>query len=405
MISFPKTFLWGAATSSYQVEGNNSNADWWEWEKRVGREQSGAACRHYELFEQDFDLAQSLNHNTHRLSIEWSRIEPVEGEFAQKEIDHYIEVIAALKRRNIAPMVTLHHFTDPIWLSRQGGWTNKKAVDRFLRYSDIVIRALSPYVRYWITINEPTILASHAYLFGTWPPQEKSFGRTRTVLNHLLQAHIKGYRLIHKIYKELSIAPPMVSLSHHMPAVTPCDLSFRNRLAAYVRDRIYNFNILDKLKAERTLDYIGINYYSRQLVDLRGWGIGNFVWDTCQHNHHPVKKNSLGWDIYPEGLYQILKKLKRYDLPVIITENGICTDNDDLRWEFVVGHLNAIYRAMQEGTKVDGYLYWSLLDNFEWAEGFKPRFGLIEMDYATQKRTVRESAKKLARIFQTGVLE
>jgi len=387
------------------VEGNNSNADWWEWEKRVGREQSGNACRHYELYESDFDLAKSLHHNAHRLSIEWSRVEPVEGEFSQKEIQHYVDVVKALKRRNIVPVVTLHHFTNPLWLAKDGGWVNKKAVARFIRFSDVMVRALAPYVRYWITINEPTIYLSHSFLFGTWPPQDKSFVKTKKVWDHLEWAHIECYRLIHKIYKEQSLAAPLVSLSHHMPAVVPCGKSLRNRLAAALRDYIYNFKLLDRVTREKTLDYIGINYYSRQLVDLKGWGLGNFIWDICQHSHDPMKKNALGWDIYPQGLYQTLLKLKKYNLPVMITENGICTSNDEVRWEFIEVHLRAIHRAMQDGVKMGGYLYWSLLDNFEWAEGYTPRFGLIDMDYATQKRTVRQSAIKFSRVCQTGMLD
>ena len=164
MIQFPKDFYWGAATSSYQVEGHNVNADWWPWEKQVGKENSGAACRHWELYAQDFDLVQSLNHNAHRLSIEWSRIEPKEGEFSQEAVHHYSDVMKALRSRGIEPMVTLHHFTNPIWFSAGGGWVNRRCVGRFLRYCDFVTRALAPFVRFWFTINEPTIYLSHAYL-------------------------------------------------------------------------------------------------------------------------------------------------------------------------------------------------------------------------------------------------
>jgi len=405
VIKFPKDFLWGAATSSYQVEGSNANADWWEWEKKAGHQQSGAACRHYELFGQDFDLAKNLHHNAHRLSIEWSRIEPKEEEFSRKEIQHYIDVILALRARSIEPMVTLHHFTNPVWLSAEGGWTNRRSVKKFIRYCDVIVRALAPYVHYWITINEPTIYVSHAFLFGWWPPQEKSYRKTNAAYNNLIDAHIKAYRLIHKIYKRSVPVKPSVSISHHMPAVVACTPSVKNRLAVYLRDRWFNFGILDKLARHKTLDFIGVNYYSRQLVDLKKWGIGNLAWDVCTSNHNPVKKNSLGWDIYPQGLYQVLLKLKRYDLPVVITENGICTSDDNLRWEFLSDHLSNIHAAMEQGVDVKGYLYWSLLDNFEWDKGFGPRFGLIDVNYNTQQRTVRESARKFGQVCQTGTLE
>ncbi|MCX5715000.1 MAG: family 1 glycosylhydrolase, partial [Candidatus Omnitrophica bacterium] len=149
----------------------------------------------------------------------------------------------------------------------------------------------------------------------------------------------------------------------------------------------------------------GVNYYSRQLVELKGWGVGNLVWDVCENGHHPLKKNSLGWDIYPEGIYDVLLRLNKYRLPVIITENGICTADDGLRWEYISAHLRNIHRAIEGGVRVAGYLYWSLLDNFEWDKGFSPRFGLVDIDYNNYKRTVRESARRFGQVCKTGVLE
>ncbi|MBF0504142.1 MAG: glycoside hydrolase family 1 protein [Candidatus Omnitrophica bacterium] len=405
MIKFPQDFFWGAATSSYQVEGQNVHADWWPWEKKAGKENSGDACRHYELYRQDFDLAQSLNHNAHRLSIEWSRIEPKEGELSLEALDHYIDVIKSLRARHIEPMVTLHHFTNPIWFSEQGGWVNPRCVKRFLRYCDFVTRVLAKHVHYWFTINEPTIYFSHAYLWGMWPPQERSFFKTKAVGDQLNEAHIEAYRLIHKIYHELNIAPPAVSIAHHMQAIVGCTQGLRNRWAVALREQLYNLEIIDRLTRQKALDFIGVNYYSRHLVDVRSWWIGNLLMETCKGNHHPLKKNFLGWDIYPQGLHHVLLNLKKYNLPVIIAENGICATDDQQRWEFIREHLKNVHLAMQEGVHVKGYLYWSLLDNFEWAYGFAPRFGLIDVNYQTQQRTVRESAKKFAQVCKTGVLE
>ncbi len=390
MIQFPKDFYWGAATSSYQVEGNNVNADWWPWEIQAGKENSGAACRHYELYEQDFDLVKSLNHNAHRLSIEWSRIEPCEGEFSDDTIAHYINVIKALRLRGIEPMVTLHHFTNPIWFAASGGWVNPVSVKRFLRYCDFVTRALAPHVHFWFTINEPTVYFSHAYLWGIWPPQAKSFFKTKAVHDHLNEAHIKGYRLIHKIYNGLNLRTPSVSIAHHMQAVVACDQGLKDRLAVALIKQLYNFEVIDHLTKAKTLDFIGVNYYTRHLVGA---------------NHHPLKKNLLGWDIYPEGLAQVLLDLKKYNLPVIIAENGICTADDNERWEYIQSHLKSIRQAMDQGIYVMGYLYWSLMDNFEWAHGFGPRFGLIDIDYNTYQRTVRESAKKFAQVCKTGIVD
>ena len=405
MVQFPKDFYWGAATSSYQVEGNNTNADWWPWEKKTGKECSGAACRHYELYEQDFDLVKSLNHNAHRLSIEWSRIEPNEGEFSEAALQHYIEVITSLRLRGIEPMVTLHHFTNPIWFADSGGWADPRCVKRFLRYCDFVTRALAPHVHYWFTINEPTVYFSHSFLWGMWPPQARSFFKMKAVHDHLSAAHIEAYRLMHQIYKELNIAPPAVSIAQHMQAIVACDQSLKTRWGTAIREYLYNLEILDHLARNKTLDFIGVNYYSRHLVHVHHWWIGNLLMETCQDNHHPLKKNSLNWDIYPEGLAQVLLSLKKYNLPVIIAENGICANDDQDRWEYIQSHLKNVHLAMEQGVKVEGYLYWSLMDNFEWAQGFTPRFGLIEVNYATQQRTLRESAKKFAQVCKTGKLE
>ncbi|MBF0569751.1 MAG: glycoside hydrolase family 1 protein [Candidatus Omnitrophica bacterium] len=404
MTRFPPDFFWGAATSAYQVEGGNIHSDWWPWEKVAGKEQSGQACRHYELYEQDFDLAKGLGHNAHRLSVEWARIEPEEGCFSEKELQHYVDVLLALKKRGIEPVVTLHHFTNPIWFTQSGGWEDRRAVGRFLRFCDVVVRKLSPHVHFWITINEPTIYFSHSFLFGAWPPQGRSFWRMKAVHGNLAKAHVETYRLIHQVYKAAELPKPAVSISQHMSAVVACQSNVRNDLAVRLRDHFYNFEFLDRLMRPGTLDFIGVNYYSRNLVDTSAWWIDKLFMETCQKGHHSVKKNSLGWDIYPEGLGQVLVKLKRYDLPVMITENGICTSDDDLRWEFLSAHLRSIRLAMDQGVKVTGYLYWSLLDNFEWDKGFGPRFGLIDVDYKTYQRTVRPSAVKFAEVCKTGTL-
>jgi beta-glucosidase len=405
MIKFPRGFLWGAATSAYQVEGGNPASDWWLWEKVTGHRQSGAACDHYRLYEQDFDLARGLCHNAHRLSVEWSRIEPREGRFSRKELKHYLDVILALKARNIEPMVTLHHFTNPLWFSRSGRWEKNSSVKRFLRYCEEVVGTLAKHVHYWITINEPTVYISHGYILGVWPPQAQSYLKAVRVEENLAEAHIRAYRLIHRIYGKQNLPHPAVSIAQNVTAFAPCRPLLKDRLAAAFRHKWYNLAFLERAAREKTLDFIGLNYYSRQLVHMSGSGPANFVFDVCKKNHHPVKKNSLGWDIYPKGLYDILMDIKRYRLPVIITENGICTSDDALRWEYIRGHLKSVHRAVSGGVNVKGYLYWSLLDNFEWDKGFRPRFGLIGVDYRTQKRRIRKSAEEFASVCSSGILK
>jgi len=405
MISFPKDFLWGAATSAYQVEGDNLFSDWWEWEQ-AGKVNapSGKASRHYELYAQDFDLAKELHHNCHRLSIEWSRIEPEEGKFSQKELEHYKTVILSLKERSLIPVVTLHHFTNPIWFAKKGGWLNRKAGAYFLRYVEKVVSLLAKDVDFWVTINEPMVYTYFSYLLGLWPPQDKSFFHARQVTNRLLKTHVRTYHLIRAIYKENNLPLPKTSIAQNMQAFIPCLPTLRNKLAAYLRHRHYNLEFIEKAAAQRSLDFIGVNYYSPSWVELRGWGINNFTSDVCKNSHRNLRKNSMGWDIYPQGLYDLLMSLKKFRLPVFILENGICTDNDSLRWDYIREHLESVHKAMQSGVSMMGYLYWSLLDNYEWDKGFSPRFGLIAVDYHTYKRTVRESARKFSEVCRTANL-
>lgn len=405
MIQFPKDFIWGAAAAAYQVEGGNSNSDWWPWEIKAGKEPSGVACNHYQVYEQDFDLAKEMNHKAHRLSIEWARIEPREGEFSEKELKHYIDVILSLRARGIEPMVTLHHFTNPIWLSEKGGWENKKVVALFQRYTEFVVKGLAKHVHFWITINEPTIYISHSFILGWWPPQKTSFLAAWSVEHNMVAGHIAAYRAMNKIYQEQGLEKPAISISQHVTSVVPCNQKWINRVSAKFRNYWFNLRILNALQRASTLDFIGVNYYSRQLVDLKSLCPKKFVMEcSAGHPDFPSDKNFLGWDIYPQGLHELLLQLRKYDIPIMITENGICAAEDSQRWQFIQIHLKTIHDAMQKGAKVVGYLYWSLLDNFEWAHGYGPRFGLIEMDYKTQKRTIRESAKKYAEVCKTGLL-
>jgi beta-glucosidase len=402
MNKFPRNFLWGAATSAHQVEGQNIHNDWWLAEQNHAiKVASGDACRHYELYAQDFAIARELNHNCHRFSIEWSRIEPEEGKFDISEIEHYRKVIFELKSQGLEPIVTLHHFTNPIWFSQKGGWTDSALQKYFLRFIDKIVREFADQVKFWITINEPLIYSSHSFLFGVWPPKKRSLFKTAQVTFNMAGAHIEAYRIIHKIYQEMSLEKPMVSIAANLQAFEICTPTLKNKLALYLRNKLYNFYFIEKILRKKTLDYIGVNYYSRNLIDARSWKIRALLMDTCGHNHCPLPKNSLGWDIYPQGLYKLLIALKKYNLPVLITENGICTENDDLRWEYIRGHLEELHKAMDQGVKVIGYIYWALLDNFEWDKGFGPRFGLVHINYPDQKRTIKPSARKFAQVAVT----
>ena len=405
MNKFPQSFLWGASTSAHQVEGGNIHNDWWFAEQNGAlKEASNRACQHYELYAEDFAIAKELAHNCHRFSMECSRIEPQEGCFQGSEIEHYHQVIAELRKLGIEPVVTLHHFTNPVWFSQNGGWTKFKLRKYFLRFIERIVREFAGEVRFWITINEPLVYSSHSYLLGVWPPKACSLLKTAKVTLNLAQAHIQAYHIIHKVYQDRGLESPMVSIAANLQAFELCQKTLKNRLAVYLRHKFYNLYFIEALLRKRTMDFIGINYYGRNLADVESWGIRHLLLDTCKHNHHPLRKNSLGWDIYPEGLYKLLISLKKYKVPILITENGICTEDDALRWDYIREHLLQLHKSMQEGVNVLGYIYWSLIDNFEWDKGFAPRFGLVHVDYQNQKRTVRTSARKLAEISKSGLI-
>jgi beta-glucosidase len=421
---FPKGFLWGASTSSHQVEGHNRNNDWWAWEQagRV-REPSGAACDQYNRFREDFDLAASLHHTAHRFSIEWSRVEPREGERDQAALAHYRDVVLALRERGIEPIPTLHHFTNPLWLAAKGGWTNPLVVDRFRRYTQWVAEALGDQVTYWLTINEPLVYSNMHYLDGAGPPGARDVGQAFQVIEHLVRAHAASFHAIHDDAAARG-RRVMVSYAHHAQPLLPCHPWWiGDQVIARQTERIYNFRFLEALTIGRlrllgrkpihiedavdSLDFVGMNYYGRIFLRL-GWaGPGTWLGQRCSTRHHRevTERNALDWDVYPPGIRDVIRWGVAYQRPILVTENGICTTDDAQRERFILRHIGWVARAIQEGAPVFGYLYWSLVDNFEWAEGYGPRFGLIEVDYATQARHVRRSARRFAEVCQSNRIE
>ncbi len=372
-------FIWGVATSSHQVEGSNHN-DWTAWE-HDGRvvEASGQACDHYHRYPEDFKLLQGLNVNAYRFSVEWSRVEPEEGRFNPEVLKHYKDVAESARSHGMEPFVTLHHFTLPLWFARQGGFLQPQAAKKFAAYVEKVIEAFENTVRFYLTINEPMVYSVMGYGLGTWPPGHHKLRETLRIAPALLKCHQQAYHLIKRLRPN-----SMVGLAHHLVAFAPYDAhSWLDRLNSGLFRYLFNQRFLHWAKT--TQDFIGLNYYTRQYA---------------QHRHMltPVPSRpgaattEMGWEIYPEGLEQILVELKAFDKPILVTENGIAAQDDRTRSEFITAHLQAVSRAQNQGAMVRGYFYWSALDNFEWAEGYRPRFGLIDVNYRTQKRTVRPSA-------------
>lgn len=438
-LKFPEGFKWGSATSAHQVEGGNHN-DWTEWEKspvriaqlkKEGEDPSdfisGRACDSYNHYEEDFDIAKKLNQNIHRFSIEWSRIEPEEGKFNEKEMEHYKRLIDALRDRGIEPMVTLWHFANPIWFAEKGGFLNKKSPTYFTRYAKYVVDNLKDRVGLWITFNEAfTVYAGYTNLNATWPSRGRGILNFFKMRRNITKAHTLAYRDIKKIYNVAQTQEQLSSMSHNpilqrvnasQNTATLCDIqemshnvavgitennvfvpdtkNFLTTLSRRIYKRLRNFYFFKKYTPY--YDFIGLNYY--HISRKPYFGEKNEIIPK-----HEIM-TEMNWEIYPEGIYFVLKDLNKFKKPIFITENGIADGVDQLREKFIKNHLYWVWRAIQDGADVCGYLYWSLLDNFEWAHGFSPRFGLVEIDYATLERKIRSSAYEYAKICLTNRLE
>lgn len=372
ILKFPKGFYWGTGTSAYQVEGGIRN----DWSDAGEKYDAGVACDHYSRFEEDFDLAKKMNTNAHRFSIEWSRIEPEEGKFDQREIEHYRKVVKALKKRNLEPFITLYHWPLPVWFTKKGGWLNKKSPQYFERFVEKVVGEYSGLVKFWVTLNEPNVYASHCFLAGHWPPFRGSFLKANKVIKNMIKAHKKSYEIIHKLSPHSN-----VGIAKH-------NNYFKG--ASKIIGRVWNHRFLRAIKDYQ--DFIGLNFYhsysffGKELTVSRA-------------------RTDIGWGIYPKGIYYTLKDLKRYNKPIYIIENGLADAKDEKRAKFIIDHLKWIHKAMEEGVDVRGYFHWSLMDNYEWAYGFRPRFGLIEIDYKTLKRKPRSSSKVYAEICKNNAVE
>ena len=382
-LKFPKGFLWGSAVSAHQVEGNNVNSDWWEWEQKGGgKEHSGTACNFYNRYEEDIKIVRDLNQNAFRLSLEWARIEPGMGEFSKKEMEHYREILKSLKDKGITTFVTIHHFTNPIWFANLGGWENCKSSKYFSRYVKYCTHHFEDLVDLWITVNEPTVYAGQSYLLGLWPPQKKNFLRACRVFLNMIEAYNKT---------SLSLKKPH-GIAHNIPRFTgsknPLDLLLAKSL---------NFIFLDIpiLLCLKKQDFIGVNYYSQFKIKN-----GKFSFDYL------LGRTDMEWPIAPEGLYKILLNLKKYKKPIYITENGCADSQDKIRKFYIKEHLKAAHMAIENGVDVRGYFYWSLIDNFEWHWGFKPRFGLVEIDRRNNlKRKIRKSAKCYSKVCEENLMK
>lgn len=410
-LSFPEDFLWGAATAAHQIEGFNYNSDWYMWEKK-GKIKDGTssekACLSENNYMRDINNIVDLNLNSYRFSIEWAKIEPEKGYFNKKEIQRYIDMIKKMKEKNIEPVVTLFHFSLPIWFSNIGGFTKEENIKYFKNFVYKIVSELKGLVQYYIIINEPMVYLTQGFLFGEWPPGIKNINETYIVGKNLLLLYDKIYHLIKRIdpYTKISIAK-------HTFVYEPYNkMSLKDRIATNKVREIFDHVFIDSIVKQKILppfgkgeslqnnsdlDFLGINYYTKRYVKYDK----DKQFDIKTKSSHLT---DIGWEFYPEGIEEVLERFKKYDLPIMITENGIADSEDRYRTRYLLVTLEKLYNALNNNIKIIGYMHWSLMDNFEWIEGLSMRFGLYKVDYINNIISLRNSGEIYSKIAKNNFI-
>lgn len=395
MTKFPKTFLWGAAISAYQAEGNNRWSDWWHWERQgdkiADHTVSGTASDFWNQYKTYINLAKQAGMNCMRISIEWARVNPEPGTYNDAALKHYAAILDYMREQSIEPIVTLWHFTLPQWLAKQGGWMHRDAVKHFIAYVACVNRELGDKVKWWITLNEPSVYLYESYLLGLWPPEHQfDLVSTTLIRNRLIRAHKLAYAALKTKNNFVGIAANLswdTGLSR-VPII--------NRILEWLPPRGNDWSFLSAIKNQS--DYIGLNFYFRQMIKL-SWKPPFLSLSFMSPDHK--RASDLGWEIAPRGIYEVTKILfKKFNKPILITENGLADAKDQKRAQFINDHVSWLTRASQEKVSILGYIHWALVDNVEWQLGKKPRFGLIEMDYETLKPRPRLSLWQYKKIIE-----
>lgn len=409
---FPKHFLWGVSTASHQVEGGTLN-QWSIWELSHAQEMaknaeqrlswtpewnhvkkqasdpnnyvSGRGIDHYNRFREDFDIAKGLHFSAFRFGIEWARIEPVEGQWDEDAITHYRTYIKELKKRNLEPFLNIWHWTMPTWFTDKGGFTKKANIEYFDRFIQKIADEYGHEFTYVITLNEPNVYTTFGYTTAEWPPQERSMVKFFKVYWNLTSAHRRAYRILKASHPSLQvgIAQQLANIQAKRPH------NFFDQLSTKWMRYFWNWWFLLRIKKQQ--DFIGINYY-----------FTDYYTGLMKKENPSVPLNDMGWYMEPEGLYPILLRTwVRFKKPIFVTENGVADHADQHRQWWIEETLIAMERAISEGVDLRGYFHWSLLDNFEWAYGWWPKFGLVEVDRERgMKRKVRPSAEWFAEIIK-----
>jgi beta-glucosidase len=421
-LEFPKNFLWGVSTASYQVEGCNENSQWADWE-RQGRiksgDRSGAACDWWANAEPDFDLARDLGINALRLSVEWSRIEPEEGRWDPVALERYRQLLIALAQRGIRPIICLHHFTNPRWFEGKGAFLRPDAPALFERFTRHVVEALMELCDGWVTFNEPNVYAASGYVLGEFPPGETGQISTAIrVTSVLAQCHLRAYRAVHELQPDAQVGWAQHYVVFH-PVATMLDRwvahllneTFNETFLRLVEDGHLQFplSLLDGNAGEvkGACDFVGLNVYNRLHVafDLRNVAhlFGRIFVPENVPQGDPGVERPYG-EAYPKAVRVAVERVLPLRKPIYILENGVPDAQDRIRPWLIVNVVKELHSLIREGHDIRGYFHWTLTDNFEWTEGWNLRFGLVKLDPETQDRTIRESGHLYAEIARSNGL-
>ena len=415
-IYFPRNFAWGTATAAHQVEGNNTGNNWYQWELAVDEngnsrihngQRSGLAADHWNRYPEDIRLMKELGLSHYRFSVEWSRIEPELGEIDEQALNHYRKICQELITAGITPVVTLHHFSHPAWFEELGSFEKDVNIQYFINFSEIVFNTLNDLVPIWCTINEPAVFVSQGYFNGVFPPGKKNPQLAGVVMQNLLNTHVRVYRHLKTLPGGDKVQIGLVKNIFQFDPVRRWHILdwffskilnniFTNDPIHFLNSGKFSFYLpgmakisIENSDAAGSLDFIGLNYYSRFHVKGQLNPQEPFIFETRQQD----VQTDMPYSIYPEGFYRALHTISQLDRPIYVTENGIADDDDDQRAMFIRRYLYAMHRAIHDGLDIRGYFYWTLMDNFEWSEGYRMKFGLYDVDFTTQERTLREGSK------------
>jgi len=419
-MSFPSQFIWGTATAAHQVEGNCIN-NWSAFEKGSKEDgqpnikdaqQSGIACDHWNRYPEDIKLIKKLGVSHYRFSVEWSKIEPVHGKFDEDVLNHYSRMIDKLLENGITPVLTLHHFTHPLWFDRLGAFEKEDNIRIFVSFCKRVFNEYSSKVDFWCTINEPAVVATQGYFNGLFPPGKKDSQLSAVVLKNLLEAHVQVYHTLKKMKNGQRVKIGLVKNINQFDPWRRWHLL--DWLISKSANHFFNESTIDflgtgilkiripglawvyhkNMDAINSNDYFGLNYYSHNHIKMQFSLQEPF---TLQFPDEDTMTD-MPYTIYGEGLYRAIQSVSVLDLPIIITENGIADEEDNRRELYIKRYLYAASQAIEDGYNINGYFYWSLMDNFEWAFGYDMKFGLFAVDYKTQKRSLRKGAEAFIEI-------